>query len=137
MIVPPHPFQFFGLVGGSCGEVAQSPFQGVRRSFKRATSKRLGGVVLTSIAMAVLIATLVAGIWYLLRGRREKSVPETPRTMLLLHTERAYLADLGGNLIQENPTAMSSSAISLAPLPSTRSPHGTLLPVRLRLDRHE
>ena len=55
---------------------------------QRATSRRLGGIVLTTIATAVLIAALVAGIWYLLRGRREKRAPETPQTTLGLRAER-------------------------------------------------
>jgi len=55
----------------------------------RTTSKRLGGVVLTSIAIAVLFAALAAGIWYFVRGARERRTPETPQTTLLLHPLRA------------------------------------------------
>jgi hypothetical protein len=39
--------------------------------------------------MAVLLAALIAGLWYFLRGRKEKRTPETPQTVTLLEPQRA------------------------------------------------
>ena len=38
--------------------------------------------------MAVLLAALIAGLWYFLRGRKEKRTPETPQTVILLKPQR-------------------------------------------------
>jgi hypothetical protein len=42
-------------------------------------SRNLGGIVLGSIAVAVILAAIVAGIWYMFRGAKEKRTPETPQ----------------------------------------------------------
>jgi hypothetical protein len=42
---------------------------------------RLGLGILGSIAMALLTAAIVTGLWYFLYGRREKRTPETPQTV--------------------------------------------------------
>jgi hypothetical protein len=48
---------------------------------KQKSVTRLGVLILGSIATALLTAALVAGIWYFLRGRRDKQTPETPQTV--------------------------------------------------------
>jgi len=42
---------------------------------------RLAVAILGSIAAAVVTAALLAGLWYFLRGRRDKRTPETPQTI--------------------------------------------------------
>ena len=48
---------------------------------RRKSNTRLGVLILGSIATALLTAALVAGLWYFLRGRRDKRTPETPQTV--------------------------------------------------------
>jgi hypothetical protein len=45
----------------------------------------IGVTVVAWIAAAVLVAALVAGIWYFLRGSKEKRSPETPQ-----HVSQAF-----------------------------------------------
>ena len=51
------------------------------RDERQKSMLRLGVVILGSIGAALLTAALVAGLWYFLRGRRDKRAPETPQTV--------------------------------------------------------
>jgi hypothetical protein len=46
-------------------------------------SARLALWIFGSIGVALLTAALVAGLWYFLRGRRDKRTPETPQNTTL------------------------------------------------------
>ena len=69
---------------------------GPRSEELRKSVRRIGGLVLAAIGTAVLIAALIAGLWYFLRGRREQQTPETPQTTTLrtLHHFPPLLASM-------------------------------------------
>jgi len=48
---------------------------------RRKSINRLAVAILGSIAAAVVTAALLAGLWYFMRGRRDKRTPETPQTI--------------------------------------------------------
>ncbi len=48
---------------------------------RRKSVSRLAVAILGSIAAAVVTAALLAGLWYFLRGRRDKRTPETPQNI--------------------------------------------------------
>ena len=52
-------------------------------STQPAATARLALWIFGSICVALVVAALVAGLWYFLRGRREKRTPETPQNMML------------------------------------------------------
>lgn len=52
-------------------------------SFQPTASGRLALWIFGSIGLAVVTAALVAGLWYFLRGRRDKRTPETPQNTTL------------------------------------------------------